>query len=159
MLQSRFFPMLARIWKDGRCAGYCEEAFIDLWKGLKKFEYRSPEEFYGFVFWLWRKRSCDFTHQNQNGTTYRWKKPERMSVLRKNMKIIGFCFGILRISRKISGNFALAVLGGMKLAEVATMLNIDEGTAKVRHFRALAELRERLENIKNNFKFPISNFQ
>ena len=49
------------------------------------------------------------------------------------------------LSEKYQEVLRLRYWSGMKLSEVAEFLGIDEGTAKVRHFRALNELRKKIK--------------
>ena len=122
-----------------------QEAFIDLWKGLKKFEYRTDEEFYGFAFLIVKKKIARFYKHKKNTVSieetemdvgFTEEHEDHRFLLRQ----------ISELSEKYQEVLRLRYWGGMKLAEVAVTLGIDEGTVKVRHHRALAELRTRIEN-------------
>lgn len=120
------------------------ETFIDLWKGLKNFTYRTPEEFYGFVFLILKRKIAHFY------------KDKKKTVSLEEMEIdVGFTEEhedyryLLRhietLAVKYQDILRLRYWGGLKLGEAAEMLGIDEGTAKVWHHRALQQLRLKLE--------------
>jgi RNA polymerase sigma-70 factor (ECF subfamily) len=120
-----------------------QEAFIDLWKGLKKFEYRTDEEFYGFSFLIVKKKIARF-----------YKKKKNIVSLEETEMDVGFTEEhedhrfllrhISELSEKYQEVLRLRYWGGMKLAEAAAVLGIDESAAKVRHHRALEQLRSKI---------------
>jgi RNA polymerase sigma-70 factor (ECF subfamily) len=121
-----------------------QEAFIDLWRGLKNFSYRTPEEFYGFVFLITKRKIARFYKEKKNDIS-----------LEETEMDVGFSEEhedhrfLLRhiesLAEKYQEILRLRYWGGMKLSEAALVLGIDEGTAKVRHYRALQQLRSKIE--------------
>jgi RNA polymerase sigma-70 factor (ECF subfamily) len=121
-----------------------QEAFIDLWKGLKKFEYRTDEEFYGFAFLIVKKKIARFYKRKRN--TMSLEETEMDVGFTEEHEDHRFLLRhIADLSEKYQEVLRLRYWGGMKLAEVAMVLGIDEGTAKVRHHRALMELRGKMD--------------
>lgn len=122
-----------------------QEAFIDLWKGLKKFEYRTDEEFYGFVFLIVKKKIARFYKKKKNAVSLEETEMD-VGFTEEHEDYRSLLGYINTLSEKYQEVLRLRYWGGMKLAEVAIMLNIDEGTVKVRHHRALQELRRKIDN-------------
>ncbi len=121
-----------------------QDTFIDLWKGMKGFSYRSDEEFYGFVFRILKKKIARFYKQKRNDVSIEEIEidagfTEEHEDYRHLLKQINM------LSEKYQEVLRLRYWSGMKLSEVAEFLGIDEGTAKVRHFRALNELRKKIK--------------
>jgi RNA polymerase sigma-70 factor (ECF subfamily) len=126
-----------------------QETFIELWKALPGFQYRSDEEFYGFVF-LVAKRKI--------GRLYKKKRarPEvaleesdpRASYTEEHEDHRFLVRQIETLAEKYQELLRLRYWGGMRLAEAAAVLGISEDTAKVWHHRALNKLRERMEDYK-----------
>jgi RNA polymerase sigma-70 factor (ECF subfamily) len=123
-----------------------QESFVDLWKALRKFSYKSDEEFYGFVFLVVKRKIARF---------YRMRR----ATISINEDIINemeetehedhrfLIKQIQTLTAKYQELLRLRYWGGMKLAEVAAVLGITEGTAKVWHHRALQQLRGRVERL------------
>lgn len=124
-----------------------QEAFIDIWKGLKSFRYRTDEEFYGFVFLVVKRK------------IYRYRKSRRLTILLdENAAEVAYeepehedhrflTRHIQSLATKYQELLRLRYWGGMKLAEAALVLGITENTAKVWHHRALKELKIKMENL------------
>ncbi|MCK9352371.1 MAG: sigma-70 family RNA polymerase sigma factor [Candidatus Paceibacterota bacterium] len=122
-----------------------QETFIDLWKALKKFSYRTPEEFYGFMFLIAKKKIARFYKSKKNDVSLEGSEiDEGFTEEHEDHRFLLRHIGTL--SEKYQEILRLRYWSGMKLAEAAKILGIDEGTAKVRHHRALAMLRTRMEN-------------
>jgi RNA polymerase sigma-70 factor (ECF subfamily) len=126
-----------------------QEVFIDLWKQLPRFRYRSEEEFMGFIFLILKRkiakhhgrkgktdRSLD-EHQEEFGDTditasadsgyedHRWLEK-----------------GIRALSETSQEIIALRHWSDLSFGEISEILDITENAAKVRHHRAVGELRD-----------------
>lgn len=123
-----------------------QEAFVDIWKALRKFSYKSDEEFYGFVFLVVKRKIA------------RFYKTRRVTVpIDENITDKSFEEGhedhrflvkqVQTLTAKYQELLRLRYWGGMKLAEAAAVLGITEGTAKVWHHRALQELKVKVERL------------
>lgn len=123
-----------------------QESFVDLWKSLRGFRYRSDEEFYGFVFLVVKRKIA------------RFYKTRRMTVPLDEESMSGenveeyedhrfLMKQVQTLATKYQEILRLRYWGGMKLAEAAAILGITEGTAKVWHHRALQELKIKVERL------------
>lgn len=127
-----------------------QETFVELWKALSGFQYRSDEEFYGFVFLIARRKI---------GRSYRKSATRSEVPLSESHSDVGYTeehedhrFLIRQIetlAEKYQELIRLRYWGGMKLAEAAAVLGISEDTAKVWHHRALQHLREKINTYEN----------
>jgi RNA polymerase sigma-70 factor (ECF subfamily) len=123
-----------------------QEVFVDLWKALRGFSYKSDEEFYGFVFLIVKRKIARFyktrrvTVPLDENTIDESRESEREDhrFLMRQIQTLGVKYQEL---------LRLRYWSGMKLAEAAAVLGITEGTAKVWHHRALQELRMRIERL------------
>lgn len=124
-----------------------QESFVDLWKALRKFEYKSDEEFYGFVFLIVKRKIARFYKKrratvslDENSVaeaSYETEHEDHRFLLRQ----------MQTLTTKYQELLRLRYWGGMRLAEAAVVLGITEGTAKVWHHRALKELKNKVERI------------
>jgi RNA polymerase sigma-70 factor (ECF subfamily) len=124
-----------------------QEAFVDVWKALRKFEYKSDEEFYGFVFLIVKRKIARFykarratvpLDENIADVPYHETEYEDHRFLMKQIQTL---------TAKYQELLRLRYWGGMKLAEAAAVLGITEGTAKVWHYRALQELKTKVQRL------------
>lgn len=124
-----------------------QEAFVDLWKSLKKFKYRSRESFYGFIFTIIKRKIFRYYKSKKNNlpldgnaanesyeTDYQDHRYlfKQINLLKENYQ------DILR----------LHYWSDMTFAQIASALNIKETTAKVWHHRALEKLKINIDKQK-----------
>ena len=116
-----------------------QTVFIDLWQALPKFVYTSDEEFYGFVFLIAKRKL---------GKHYRSRKPHVElddRFIADNYHISTEDYRHLEhLLKKLSSRqqeiLRLRYWSGLAFKEIATILRIREGTAKVWHHRAVKKL-------------------
>lgn len=120
-----------------------QDTFVDLWGGLQKFQYRSDEEFGGFVFKI-LKRKIGRQHRLRRGDI----SLEDMNVEESyEIEVEDYRFianNVDSLLPKYREVVKLRYWGQMSYGEIASALNIKEGTAKVRHHRAIEKLKENL---------------
>lgn len=123
-----------------------QEAFVDLWKALRKFSYKSDEEFYGFVFLIVKRKIARFYKTRK--TTVPFDEEIVSEEHEEGHEDHRFLMKqIQTLAVKYQELLRLRYWGGMKLAEAAAVLGITEGTAKVWHHRALQELKIKVERL------------
>jgi len=117
-----------------------QETFIELWKSLKTFQYRSEEAFYGFVFIILKRRSIKY-YKTQHETLPLDEEivDEQYEVEREDYRHL--LRHVNALAEKYQELLKLRYWSGMKFREIAGVLNIKETTAKVWHHRALRELK------------------
>lgn len=123
-----------------------QEVFVDLWKGLKGFQYRSEEEFYGFVFRVVKRKVARF-YKTKRDTAALDEDAMEASFEPEHEDHRFLMKQIRTLAEKYQELLRLRYWGGMKLAEAASVLGITEGTAKVWHHRALQELKGKIERL------------
>ncbi|KKU79634.1 MAG: RNA polymerase sigma factor [Parcubacteria group bacterium GW2011_GWA2_47_7] len=124
-----------------------QDVFIDIWKGLPRFRYKSDEEFWGFVFLVARRKvyacrknahkqpvplereTLEFLHEETLPTS---SPHEDYRILESALTKMG------TISREV---IALRYWSELSFKEIALAMNTTENSAKVRHHRALKELQ------------------
>ncbi len=118
-----------------------QEVFLDLWRALAKFQYRSEREFYSFVFTIARKKIAKW-HRKQKKEV-----PLEESYVEENYEISYKDYRelwqwIAKLKPKYQELLRLRYVSDLSFAEVAAALGIREGTAKVWHHRAIKKLQE-----------------
>lgn len=123
-----------------------QEAFVDLWKALQKFSYKSDEEFYGFVFLVVKRKIARFYKTKRITVSFDENTmSESDESAHEDHRFL--MKQIQTLTAKYQELLRLRYWGGMKLAEAADVLGITEGTAKVWHHRALQELKTKVERL------------
>lgn len=132
-----------------------QETFIDLWKQLPRFHYRSDEEFLGFVFLVLKRKivrrykkrqtqtvSLDAYIEQVGETVEMSESPEYQDhrVLLKHLD---------RLSAAAKEVLVLRYWSELSFKEIAEVLKINESAAKVRHHRALEVLRTYCEQYEH----------
>lgn len=137
-LSDQFFAYaLSRTSNREAALDITQETFIELWKSLKKFEYRSPESFFGFVFSIAKRKIFKYYKSKRNvlplteSETYE-NEYENHAHLLKQLNLL---------KEKYQDVLKLRYWSDMAFAEIASALNIKENTAKVWHHRALEKLK------------------
>ncbi len=124
-----------------------QEVFIDLWKGLPRFTYRSDEEFWGFVFLIARRKVfalraradkrnvpvandvLEALHGTESTETTHKDDHHPLILAMKNLSAL---------SREI---LSLRYWSELSFREIGIAMSMSENNAKVRHHRALKELQ------------------
>ncbi|PIP73346.1 MAG: hypothetical protein COW88_02290 [Candidatus Lloydbacteria bacterium CG22_combo_CG10-13_8_21_14_all_47_15] len=126
-----------------------QDTFIDIWKSLNGFAYRSDEAFYGFVFVILKRKiaryrrinairaSLPFNEKIANEASYEIEREDYRFVMK----------ALERLATDYQELLKLRYWSDMSFAEIALVMNITEGTAKVRHHRALQKLKDYTANV------------
>ncbi len=121
-----------------------QETFIDVWKGLPTFRYKSDEQFYGFVFVV-LKRKIYKRYRNMRDTVSLDEEIMHESYEMKTEDYRHLEKHIAKLREPYQDILKLRYWSGMTFAEAAAMLDIKETTAKVLHHRAIKKLQAMLE--------------
>ncbi|XOA43061.1 MAG: RNA polymerase sigma factor [Candidatus Nealsonbacteria bacterium] len=149
-LSNRFFAYIfSRTSNRDDALDITQEIFIELWNALNKFQYRSDEAFYGFIFTITKRKLFRYykdKHKivslHEGHIRQAELKQEDHRFLLKQLDALG---------QKYQDLLRLRYWSGMTFSEIAAVLNITETTAKVRHHRALQKLKINLK--KENCDF------
>ena len=122
-----------------------QDIFVDIWKALRKFDYRSLGQFYGFVFLVARRRLIKY---------YR-SRPKHVELTDDQLlpSMVNhdqphfddhhdLLVNIKRLKGKYQEILRLRYWSGLSYAEAAAVLKISESAAKVWHHRAIKKLQE-----------------
>jgi len=117
-----------------------QETFIELWKSLRKFKYKTDEELYGFVFIILKRRIYHH-YKNKKETlsindetileSYELEHEDHRHMMQ----------AINSLADKYKDLLKLRYWSDMTFREIALVLNTNEATAKVWHHRALQKLK------------------
>jgi len=120
-----------------------QDTFVDLWGGLGKFKYQSDEAFGGFLFKI-LKRKISRQHRMRRGDI----SLEEASIeegYEIEVEDYRFVTGhVDSLAPKYKEVLRMRYWSQMTFPEIASILNIKEGTAKVRHHRAIEKLKENI---------------
>jgi len=128
-----------------------QETFIDLWEALKKFQYRSDESFYGFIFTI-TKRKLSRYYKSKNKVVLLNEKSINENYEMRQEDHRHLLKHINMLTSKYQDILKLRYWSDMTFGEISSVLNIKETTAKVWHHRALKQLKINLDKNDNVFK-------
>lgn len=127
-----------------------QETFIDLWKGLRNFRYRSDDEFWGFLFLIARRKV--YAYRKIPNKTVLVDSDEFDALIPQELhdhpEYEDYRFlhrTLATLGAKSKEVLTLRYWSDLSFAEIARVAGITEGAAKVRHHRALRELEGALE--------------
>jgi RNA polymerase sigma-70 factor (ECF subfamily) len=137
-----------------RAMDIVQETFVDLWKQLPRFQYRSDDEFLGFVFLVLKRKLARHYAMSRREPYSLDERPESLggedSVLERSVEhedhrwLLSCVDALSERSREV---IVLRHWSGFSFAEIAKILGITETAARVRHHRATAELRVRMKSM------------
>lgn len=123
-----------------------QDTYVDLWKALPKFRYKSDEEFWGFVFTIARRKVyASRKHAERNSVAVDNETLEFLHESnhphapphRDDRALHGALAKVSALSREVLN---LRYWSELSFREIAIALETTENTAKVRHHRAVKEL-------------------
>jgi len=117
-----------------------QEVFIDIWKGLGTFQYKSDEQFYGFVFTI-TKRKLYKRYKNKHIVVSLEEDMVHESYEMKTEDYRHLLVHVNDLPTKYQDVLKLRYWSDMPFGEIAAMLGVKETTAKVWHHRALKKLQ------------------
>jgi len=123
-----------------------QEVFIDIWKALGSFEYRSDKQFYGFMFRITKRRLIKY-YRSKKYITIEFDEhfvTDNYQMPYEDYTRLWQWLGQLK--PKYQELLRLRYWSGMSFQEIAAVLEIKEGTAKVWHHRAI----KRIEQLANS---------
>ena len=124
-----------------------QDVIVDLWQALGRFEYRSEGHFYAFVFVITKRRLARHYEGRTNTTSLDdLTASEHPRVEAELVDPDGMRVHVARLSEKYRDVMTLRYWSGLSFAEIADMLKTNENTVKVRHHRALEQLRTLMES-------------
>lgn len=118
-----------------------QNTLVLLWQSLRRFEYRSDEAFYRFVFTI-AKREIGRSHRRIDSTSL-----EELPELADTVTVtdtydrIAVTQALQQLDNRSRDILVLRHWSGFSLKEIAKLLSMQEEAVRVRHHRALAKLR------------------
>jgi len=126
-----------------------QETYIDLWKSLRKFKYRSSKEFLGFLYTILKRRI--YKHYRLQGKVVKLEECEIENSYQIEVEDYRYLEKSLTLLPEgYQELIRLRYFGNMSFREVSACLEIKESTAKVWHHRALKLLGANLKNYSLN---------
>jgi RNA polymerase sigma-70 factor (ECF subfamily) len=144
-----FHYLLGQLHDRDEALDMLQETFIDIWRALPKFRYRSDEEFWGFVFTIarrkvfaFRKRTVQAGHVAAEESTLEVLSEERSTTVpyypEDHRVLLHALTKLSETSREI---LKLRYWSELSFKEIAITIQTNENAAKVRHHRAIKELQ------------------
>lgn len=123
-----------------------QDTFIDLWNALRKFQYKNDESFYGFVFLILKRKL--YRYYSRQPRTVELDE----AYIKENYTLDVEDY---RYLEKVIGNLPnhyqellkLRYWSEFSFKEIAAVMGIKEGTAKVWHHRAINSLEVGLNKL------------
>ena len=146
MLSDRLFSYAIAHTRDRNDAlDLVQDTFIDLWNALGKFKYKNDESFYGFVFLVLKRKL--YRHYKKQPRTVELEEKhisENYAIEVEDYRYLEKVMATL--SKNYQELLRLRYWSGFSFKEIAAVMDVKEGTAKVWHHRALNALNVRLDN-------------
>jgi len=150
-LNDKFFAYIfSRTSNRDDALDICQESFIDLWKSLKRFRYKSDQSLNGFIFIIIKRKLYHYYKDKQKIISL--DKLDEKQLIQPIEKQNDYGYMLKHIDTLTSNHqdiIRLRYWSQMTFNEIAAVLNITESAAKVRHHRALQKLKINLS--KNNY--------
>lgn len=122
-----------------------QETFIDLYNGLDKFTYRNDESFYGFVFLVLKRKL--YRHYSKQPRTVELDEQFISDNYVIEVEDYRYLEKVLEtLPQRYQELLKLRYWSAFSFKEIAAVMNIKEGTAKVWHHRALQSLQPHFNN-------------
>jgi RNA polymerase sigma-70 factor (ECF subfamily) len=144
-----FHYLLGQLHDRDEALDMLQETFIDIWRALPKFRYRSDEEFWGFVFTIARRKV--FAHRKLalrsghiavENSTLEVLSADRAATApyypEDHHVLVNALAKLSETSREI---LKLRYWSELSFKEIAITIETNENAAKVRHYRAIKELQ------------------
>lgn len=123
-----------------------QQVFVELWKSLPRFTWKSEPQFYGFLFTIVKRRLIVFYHNAK-------QMPEALpdeENLPSDTKETGATDTMIRaldtLDERDREIITLHHWSRYTFGEIGAMLNMSESAVRVRHHRALKTLKTTLES-------------
>ncbi len=134
----RYF--LARTGERSESLDLVQNTYVELWRSLPKFTYKSDDHFYGYLFQIARRAMIKSWRLHRlsaplEQAEHLFVEGEHKEDYRK------LCAGIRALPRAQQMIIRLRYFSDFSFAEIALALAITENNAKVLHHRAIAALQ------------------
>lgn len=134
-----FFYALSRTSSRDDAFDIVQETFIELWRALGRFEWRSEEQFYGFIFTITKRRLINSRKKRPTLPLNEDMIKDSYSLEIKDFRLLERAIDAL--GGKYRELLELRYWSDLTFAEIAAILNISVSAAKVRHHRAINKLQ------------------
>lgn len=120
-----------------------QDTFVDMWHALPRFEYRSDESFYRFLYTIAKRRLSKVgKHRSQplpEPDTLADESFSHEAPLKADVAL-----ALRKLEETSRDIVVLRHWSGFSFGEIGAMLSMKEEAVRVRHHRALSKLRELL---------------
>lgn len=114
--------------------------FIDVWRALPRFTYSSDKEFYSFVYKIARRKLARYYNSRVHVVEYteEYMKENYETIHTESMNLLPI---MQKLKPKYREVLELRYWSHLPFADIAKFLKTQETTVKVRHHRALKQLK------------------
>lgn len=147
MLSDRLFTYaLAHTKNRDDALDLVQDTFIDLWNALKKFRYKNDESFYGFVFLILKRKL--YRHYSKRVQSVEFDEKYITDNYTLEVEDYRYLEKIMStLPQKYQELLKLRYWSAFSFKEIAAVMNVKEGTAKVWHHRAINKLQVGLKEL------------
>jgi RNA polymerase sigma-70 factor (ECF subfamily) len=124
-----------------------QDLFLDVWVGLPKFRYISEKKFYAFVFLIAKRKLARHYDRKETAELNETMSPDLAEY--KTPDDILFNGAVKKLSSMYREVIELRYFSQLSFADIARFLKEKETTVKVRHHRAIKQLRNLLQDYEN----------
>lgn len=120
-----------------------QETYVDLWTSLKRFQYRSHDEFMGFLFLILKRKLARHYDRQKKHSTLSLKEE---IIIENDYTIPGefdYVAGMLdELRPKYKELLQLRYWSELSFKEISEVMKVNINTSKVWHHRAMKELSQ-----------------
>jgi len=122
-----------------------QEIFVDLWKALPKFKYRSLGQFYSFIFLVAKRRLIKHYRSAKYSSELDETKIDLINGKNDQGDIADYqslINGMKKLKKNHQETLRLRYWSGLSYQEISQIFGTKESTVKVWHFRAIQKLKK-----------------
>jgi len=117
-----------------------QDIFIDVWRALPKFSYSSDKELYSFVYTIAKRKLARY-YKSQSKTIQYTEQYAQENYENINAESMSFLPIVQKLKPKYREVLELRYWSQLPFADIGKFLKTTETTVKVRHHRALLQLK------------------
>jgi RNA polymerase sigma-70 factor (ECF subfamily) len=141
LLEDQLFRFIvSRIRDRARAKDILQDVFVDIWKSLQSFSYRSDAEFYGLIFLITKRKIIRYIEIEKKNDTLDLEENLDIEELEDGVDRTFILEAVKSLKDKYREVVELRYWSGLSFREIGEMVGAKEESVRVRHHRALKML-------------------
>lgn len=146
LLQDQLFRyIVSRLRDRDKSKDVLQDVFVDLWKALQRFSYKSDAQFYGFVFMITKRKIVRAIELEKKNAHISIDEQKHFDTVDENFSLGGDMDTIKNtvesLKEKYRDVLILRYWSHLSFSEIGVLVGAKEDAVRVRHHRALDMLK------------------